>query len=411
MITNYFDAIDCMFLTITIIMAVTYAVYAIGLKFNRPLVLSGLIAGIIINNSHLPQKYFNIHSCGGLGDVGIVLFMMLLGSQFQFKALFQHKRDSLISLISISLPLMIGFFFAPLLVKYDLASPVTQSTMTIFSIFIGIAVSMTAFPLLSLFIGHTNLINSKIGNLAVLCGSVDEVVFWILLGSVLILSQKSAILGSFALHGAILYGIFMVFIAPRLIKFICSKISSARNMLGFMLIGCFLSAVLADMVNLHEIFGAFLFGLLLPSDNQYVQRSREQISEFITLMLLPIYFVKSGMLANFHVILNEKIIILSILITLIAIVGKFSGAFITGRILGYSRNESMLLGSLLNMRGIIEVVILNIGLELNIISESVYSMFIIMTIVSNFFATAVSLHVNKKISKDCSLDNKHQHHN
>jgi Kef-type K+ transport system membrane component KefB len=235
--------------------------------------------------------------------------------------------------------------------------------------------------------------------LAVLCGSVDEVVFWLLLGSVLILSQRSEILGNYALGGAILYAVFMILMAPRLITYICSKISSTRNMLGFMLIGCFLSSVLADIVNLHEIFGAFLFGLLLPANNQYLQKAREQISEFITLMLLPIYFVKSGMLTSFHIIFNEKIIILGIIVTLIAIIGKFSGAFLTGRILGYSKSESMLLGSLLNMRGIIEVVILNIGLELNIISQSIYSILIIMTLISNFFATALSLHINKKMLK------------
>lgn len=401
MIANYFDSIDRLFLTITIIIAVTYIVYAVGMKFKRPLVLSGLIAGIIINHLHLPHRYFDISTCGGLGDIGIVLFMMLLGSQFHFKNLFQHKKDVTISLISISIPLLVGFFFAPLLVKYDATTHVNASTMTTFSIFIGIAVSMTAFPLLSLFISHTNLINSKIGNLAVLCGSVDEVVFWLLLGAVLILSQKSEVLGHYAINGAIAYAVFIIFAAPRIIKFFCSKISSNRNMLGFMLIGCFLSAILADIVNLHEIFGAFLFGLLLPMDNHHVQKAREQINEFIVLMLLPIYFVKSGMLTNFHIMFNEKIIILSILITLIAIVGKFTGAFVTGRMLGYTKAESILLGSLLNMRGIIEVVILNIGLELDIISKSIYSMLIIMTIISNFLATTISLQINKKIVKAC----------
>lgn len=399
MLSNYFDSIDRLFLTITIIISITYIIYSLGTKFKRPLVLSGLIAGIIINGLHLPAKYFDIRSCGGLGDVGIVLFMMLLGSQFQFRSLFQHKKDAFISLIGIGVPLIIGFFFAPLLVKYDPATHVTAATLPTFSIFIGIALSMTAFPLLALFISHTDLINSKIGNLAVLCGSVDEVVFWLLLGSVLILSQRSEVLGSYAIYGAISYGMFMIFAAPRIIKFITARITSTRTMLGFMLIGCFLSAVLADIVNLHEIFGAFLFGLLVPADNQYIKKAREQINEFITLMLLPIYFVKSGMLTSFHVMLSEKIIILGIIVTLIAIIGKFSGAFITGRILGYTKTESVLLGSLLNMRGIIEVVILNIGLELDIISPSIYSMLIIMTLISNFLATTISLHINKKVIK------------
>lgn len=397
MIANYFDNIDRLFLTLTIIISVTYVVYAIGLRFKRPLVLAGIIAGMIINYIHFPAKYFDIKTCGGLGDVGIVLFMMLLGSQFHFQNLFERKKDAFISVVSISVPLIIGFLFAPILAHYDPSSHVTPKTMTTFSLFIAIAVSMTAFPLLSLFISHTNLIRSRIGNLAVLCGSIDEIIFWLLLGAVLMLCQKSEILGNYAIYAALSYGLFIIFVAPKIIKYLSARIHSTRNMLGFMLIGCFLSAIVADIVNLHEIFGAFIFGLLLPSQNEYVIKAREQINEVVTLMLLPIYFVKSGMLTNFHIIINPQIILMGAIITIIAIVGKFGGAFITGRILGYSKAESILLGSLLNMRGIIEVVILNIGLEMDIISRNVFSILIIMTLISNFMSTSISLHMNKKI--------------
>ena len=399
MIMNYFDDIDRMFLTVTLTMVVTYIVYTISVYLKNPQVLAGLIAGLIISHMHIPKHYFDISSCGGLGDIGIALFMMLLGSQFDIKQLLKRKTDIFIPVLSIIIPFILGFLFAPILIKYDIEKYVNPEDTTIFCIFIGLMFSMTAFAVMSMFISQTEIMGSKIGNLAILCGSIDEFLFWVLLGIVLIFYQESETLSHYAMYGAIAYVIITLFACPYLMRLIIPKITSDRGMMGFMIFGCFLSAVISDIVNLHVVFGAFLFGLMLPPDNRHIRNAKYQLQNLVALVLLPIYFVKAGMYTNLHFFFNTQVLILGISVTLLATFGKFAGAFVTGTAMGYSKTESILLGSLLNIRGVIEIMVINIGLELHIISVSVYSILVIMTLVSNFMATALSLRIHQFIQR------------
>jgi Kef-type K+ transport system membrane component KefB len=389
------------------------------IKFDRPIVLGGIMAGVIIHHFNIPAKYFDVSTCSGLGQMGIVMFMMIVGNQLDYKKLFIHKTQMPLTILNMLIPFVLGFVFAGFLLHNqswingphqsfiaDYSGPSTNTANAtdphlnlMFQIFIGLTISMTAFPILSMFLRHTNLADTRIGNIALICGFVDEILFWIILGVILIASQKNDIITSFAPIDFIAYLIFIIIIAPRLLAYIVSKIKQKSTMLGFLIIGCFASAALADSVNLHQVFGGFLFGLILPRNNEMINSLRKNLFLIINTVLLPIYFVETGIAANIHISLNYITLLLIITLTFIALLGKFSGAFITGKLMGASNTESVLLGSLLNMRGIIEIVLLNVGLDIGIINDKIYTILLIMTMLCTFFATSVSLHLRKKLAR------------
>jgi Kef-type K+ transport system membrane component KefB len=410
LLINEFDSIDKLFFTLGIVLTLTNLIYRLMAKFGRPLVLGGITAGVIIQHLNLPTKYFDIHAISGLGQMGIVMFMMLVGNQLNFKNLLIRKRYMPITLINMLIPFILGFIFAGLLVHNHVPwlngqflsfynTSITDSHLNLmFEIFVGLAVSMTAFPVLSMFLKHTHLVNTNVGSLALLCGFVDEIFLWVILGVILISSQQNEIISSFAPIDFIAYLIFIIGIAPKLLTYVVPRIKRESTMLGFLIIGCFASAALADSVNLHQIFGAFLFGLILPRNNEMIVGLRKNLFLLINTILLPIYFVETGVAANIVISFNYTTILMIVIFTLIALIGKFGGSFITGKFMGMSNDESTMLGSLLNMRGIIEIILLNVGLDIGIINNKIYTILLTMAMICTFFATSLSLYLRKKLA-------------
>lgn len=417
MLMNGFDSVDKLFFTLTVVVLTTNVIYLFMNKLNRPIVLGGVFAGVLIHHMNISPMFFDINTCAGLGQMGIVLFMMLVGNQLSYRNLFQRKIYMSVTLLNMLIPFILGFIVAGYLVKYQMtgyydpnvsmtpdyyaikttqiANHVNAHVELMFKVFVGLAVSMTAFPILSMFLTHTNLTNTVVGRIALLCGFVAEIVFWVVLGIILVTTQKNMTFTWFKPFDIVFYIIFITLVAPRLISYIVSKIKTERTMLGFMVVGCFAFAALADTVDLHQVFGGFIFGLLLPRGNPLIDAIRIRLSDLVNVTLLPIYFVQTGIVANIHFAVDPLTLYLAGVFTLIALVGKFSGGFITGKILGLSNSDSSMLGSLLNMRGIIEIVLLNVGLDIGLISEKMYTILIIMTLICTFIATTFSLKFGK----------------
>lgn len=413
MLLNQFDSIDKLFITLTVIILTTNIIYQFMAKFNRPIVLGGIFAGIIINHLHIPMKYFDINTCAGLGQMGIVLFMMEVGNMLEFKNIFKRKSQMPITLLNVLLPFILGIGVATILIKLNWTGIQNNSNISLpgftpdskvtnldnpklifmFKLFVGLAVSMTAFPILSMFLKSTDLVNSRIGRLALLCGLVDEVFFWLVLGVVLISVQQNAIITSFKPIDILFYLIFIIYVLPKLLDFCIKYIKSEGTMISFLIIGCFSSAALADAVDLHQVFGGFLFGLILPRDNELIKAVRLKLNEFVQIVFLPIYFVETGMVANIHISFNYMTILLIFAFSLIALAGKFSAGFLTGKLLNCNNHESAMLGSLLNIRGIIEIVLLNIGLDIGIIGDQIYTTLVGMTIICTFIGTTIAMYL------------------
>lgn len=392
---NLFDNVDKLFFTLAVIVTVTFIISQLLYKLGKPIVMAGILAGLIVQHIPLSKAFFDPSTCESLGTLGIVLFMMLIGSQLNYHNLIKRRVNVLVSTLPLVIPFIIGYLCSIFIVHIHMASEVGRRDQLLFDIFFALAMSMTAFPLLSMFLAKNSRINQRVAHLALFCASTSEVIFWVVLGFVLVYFQHSAVITNLRPLHIVFYLIFVFGVAPRLIKYIVKKITTIRSMIGFILVGCLFSAALSDLVDLHQVFGGFIFGVLLPRDNLLIKEINRRMSDLITSLLLPAYFFETGINANLNFIWSPTIIYLILGITVIASISKFGGALATGHLMGYNVKESALLGSLLNMRGIFEIMLLNIGYDIGIINEKIYSILIVMTLLTTLSATLMSPWFNK----------------
>src|SRR6185437_6252854 len=394
---NLFDNVDKLFFTLSVIVTATFIISQLLYKLGKPIVVAGIIAGLIVQHIPLPKSFFDPETCQAFGTLGIVIFMMLVGSQLDYDNLIKRRVNLLISTLPLVIPFIIGYLCSIFIVHVHLASEIGKRDQLLFDIFFALAMSMTAFPLLSMFLANNTRINQRIAHLALFCASTSEIVFWVVLGFVLIYFQHSGVITNLRPFDIVYYLLFIFGVAPRLIRYIVSKITTMRSMLGFIMVGCLFSAALSDLVDLHQVFGGFIFGVLLPRDNELIKEINRRLSDLITSLLLPAYFFETGTNANLNFIWSYTTIFLIVGITLIASIGKFGGAIATGRLMGYNMKESALLGSLLNMRGVFEIMLLNVGLDIGIINNQIYTILIIMTLLTTLSSTLMSPWINKFI--------------
>lgn len=393
---NVFDDVDRMFLTVVVVIAITALFYRLVGRYNKPMVLGGLIAGVILTNLHLPKEYFDLDSCSALGNIGIVLFMMFQGTRFDYTTVLKRRANLLISLSGIILPFICGMFLAryiyPLNAKATLALTPNQ-----FGVLIGLSMSITAFSLVTLFIDHSHLLDKRISFVAILAGATNDVVFWLILGGLLLYFQANNIVRinqSLLLVG---YLISVVWIFPKIIRYCIARINSNKAMLGFLIGGCFISAILADAVNLHQIFGGFVFGLLLPHDNHYISKIRESMDDLINVFLLPIFFAMIGAIANIAVIHDLNIIWIGLGLSVVSFSAKYLATYFSSRVLDYTSSESSFLAAILNIRGVIEIVTLKVAWELGLVSQEVMTIVIIIALVTNWLATTAAFYFQKNL--------------
>lgn len=397
MIPNFFDSVDRMFLTVSLIVALSSLMYAFMGRVNKPIVLGGLIAGVIFNNLPLSKEYFDLASCSNLGDIGIVFFMMLLGAKFDYRVTFARKSNLLISGLSILVPLVCGILISPLIYKFNKQVPIPIPPL-IFGIFIGLTISIASLSLVSLFLHHSNLFNQKISQFAMFIASTDNIIFWLIFCVLLVYLQQNNIGQVNSALFFIGYLLLIIFVLPRIVSFITARIKSYMVMLSFVLIGCFLSSVIADVANVHQVFGGFIFGMMIPRNNKYIIEIENSLEGFVNVVLLPIFFANIGAMTKLNVITDMKIIWLGLLIAAIAFTSKFVSVYLSSRMLGYYNRESLFMASLLNIRGAAEIVLLKVGWEIGIISIHVFSILVIMAMVTSWIASSSALYFKRFIT-------------
>lgn len=323
--------------------------------------------------------------------------MMFVGSEFNFRRILAvDKTNIILPFIIILIPFLLGAVTYLLLLKLGLIDSFGISHKFLIAIFIGIAVSMSAFSMLVMFINNTKLKFSRIGKVAIFCATFEDAVFWILFAIVLACFQENGYMHATPIIYLGLYILFIIYIMPFIINKIINKIHTSLSMLGLIFGGCLLSANLADLVNLHPMFGGFIFGLSLPRNNAIIKQLREHLLEFVIIILLPVYFVKTGIEASTSLSFDQSTMMVCIIFILISFLGKYGSAFIVGKTWHFSNKEIVLLGSLLSIRGTIEIALLNVGMEIGLLESKTYSALVIMSLITTWFATSLTLYLDKK---------------
>lgn len=255
---NYFDDVDKVFLTLFVIILFTGAMYRLSVLLGKPMIIGGILSGVILSRIPFPAKYFDIQSCSIFGSLGIVFFLMFIGSQFNLTQIVKSKFNRVIPLILICFPFILGALMIPILIKFGMVNLYARQHILLITGYLGLTMSVTALSMVSMFINYSYFKFSKVGKLAIYTATVGECVFWVIFGVILIYFQQNESLVLSKSINLILYVLFILHIAPRLIKYIVSKIQTKIAMLWFIVIGCLLSAVLSDLADLHQIFGGFI---------------------------------------------------------------------------------------------------------------------------------------------------------
>ncbi|MEH2319332.1 cation:proton antiporter [Nostoc sp.] len=375
----------------------------VGLAFRsikQPLVIGEIVAGIMLGPSlfglvapHLAVTLFPPETfpfLNVLSQVGLIFFMFLIGLELNPKYLSgQLEVAVLTSHVSILVPFSLGTLLAVLL--YPLVSNASVS-FTAFALFLGAAMSITAFPVLARIITENNLQGTRLGTLALTCAAVDDVTAWCLLAVAIAVART----GDFAsaiptVIASIVYIGLMLTAGRWFLQRLTKHYLRAGRLSQLLLAGIYMavvaSALITELIGIHLIFGAFLLGAAMPKNEDLVRELAVKTEDFVLIFLLPIFFAYSGLKTQIGLLNRPELWLLCALVLGVAIAGKYVGTYVAARVSGINKREASALGWLMNTRGLTELIVLNIGLELGVISPLIFTMLVIMALVTTFMTS------------------------
>ena len=366
---------------------------------GQPPVIGEIIAGILLGPSLLgrvapdiaefllPQS--SVPFLGMIAQLGIVLYMFLVGLEFDAGALQRRGHATIaISHASIIFPFILGAVLA--LGLYPVVSS-DRVSFAVFALFLGVSMSITAFPVLARILTDRNLHKAPLGSLALACAATDDVTAWCLLALVTGVAQAQlgaalTVIGLTALYIAGMFFCVRPFVAWLLPK---DETEPRQSNVAAVLMALFVSACITEWIGIHAVFGAFLVGTVIPHDHALSRSLRHKLEDLVTIVLLPAFFAFAGMRTEIGLIAGTENWLLCGLIVLVATVGKFGGTTIASCLAGMGWRDACALGILMNTRGLMELVVLNIGLDLGLISPRLYALMVLMAIVTTIATTPI----------------------
>ncbi|MDD4515989.1 cation:proton antiporter [Massilibacteroides sp.] len=366
-------------------------------KLGQPSVIGEILAGIVLGPSILgyflpeysaflfpPESLDNIAL---LSQFGLILFMFAIGMELDLKEVRATLKETiLISHTSTIVPFAFGMILSYFV--YDsYADPGTPFLS--FALFIGIAMSITAFPVLARIIQDKGLTKTHLGTISLASAANGDITAWCLLAVVVSIAQVgNMISASFNILFSILYILFMFLIIRPFLRMIGNIYHNneviAKGMVAFIFLLLIISAYFTEIIGLHALFGAFIAGLVMPSNINFRKIMTEKVEDLSLSLFLPLFFVSTGLRTQIGLLNSLDLWLMCGLFTLVAISGKFGGAYVSARILGETPKDSLYIGALMNTRGLMELIVLTIGYEMGILSPTVFVMLVLMTLVTTF---------------------------
>jgi Kef-type K+ transport system membrane component KefB len=353
-------------------------------------ILAGLALGPTLLGAVLPRVEASIFPSSALptlqtlGDIGLVLYMFSLGTHIDTHAMLkQGRKAAAVSLSGVLLPLALGGAFAFFLYPEFAGS---KANLVSFMLLVGTAMAITAFPVLARLLEERRMLATSIGVLALLCAAIDDVIGWCLLALVIALihaTGAASVAITIALLG-LFVGVMLGLIRPLLL-FADRHLKSKPALMALTMILLLASAYATSAMGIHPVFGAFMMGIIMPRKTVYIEQVRS-IDQVNNLLFLPLYFVYNGLRTHIGLINSPALWLLCMLVLIVACLGKMLGGSLSLKVLGESWKESLALGTLMNTRGLVELIVLNIGLDLGVISPTFFAMLVIMAVVTTMMA-------------------------
>lgn len=394
--------------TIIIVSRIIGFVFA---KIHQPTVIGEIIAGIALGPSllgvffpELSAALFPDKSMGNLSllsQVGLILFMFMVGMELDLKVLQNKVKDAVVvSNAGILIPFTLGIGLAYFI--YEHFAPQGVPFLS-FGLFLGMAMSITAFPVLARIVQERGIHRTRLGALVITCAAVDDISAWCMLAAIIAIAKAGSFLSSiYTILLSIGYVILMIKIIRPFLKRVgdlhASRENLSKQVVAIFFLTLIISSYTTEVIGIHALFGAFLAGTIMPENTKFRNIFIQKIEDISLVLLLPLFFVFTGLRTQIGLINDIYLWKVTGLIILVAIIGKFAGSAIASRIMGQNWRDSLTIGALMNTRGLMELVVLNIGYDLGILSPEVFSMMVIMALATTFM-TGPSIDLIERIFK------------
>ena len=391
---------------IIVILVVARVTGALVRRLGQPQVVGEMIAGIALGPSVLgaqaPQVAALLFPAGSLAflntlsQIGLVVFMFLVGLELDPKIVRERGRSALvISHASIVAPFLLG---ATLAIGLYPTLAGSRVTFTGFALFMGAAMSVTAFPVLARILTERRLTQTPIGALAIACAAIDDVTAWCILAAVVVIVRATGngvtatgVPLWLTLSGSAVYVAFMLTGGRRALRILETRYAArgrvTQDMIAVVMLATFASAWITERLGIHALFGAFLVGAVSPKSEGFVHALLERFEDMMVVLLLPLFFAFTGLRTEITLIDGAGAWLVCALVTAVAVAGKVGGSAVAARVTAMPWRDAAVIGVLLNTRGLMELVILNVGFDIGVISRELFAMMVLMALATTFMTT------------------------
>ena len=407
------------FLQLAVILLACRIVGWAGRRFlGQPQVVGEMIAGVLLGPSLFgllaphwqaavfPKEMKNVLYSGA--QLGVGLYMFLVGTTLRLDHFATKARSAIgVSVAGITAPFFIAWLITPLLLTVPglFADGISAANATLF---MGACIALTAFPMLARIINERGLANTSLGTLSLTAGAFDDAVSWCVLAIVLAAFGAGPGVAVLAIGGGAAYAAFVLLFGRRLLAPLGRIVEREGHMstavLGVTMALFCLSAFIMDAVGIHSIFGGFILGAVMPR-GLFAQELKTKVEPLAVVLLLPMFFTYSGLNTRLDMIDSLPLLLIALGVLVASVLAKFGACYLAARLAGEDNRTALGIGALMNSRGLMELIIINIGLQKGIIGPALFSMLVLMAVVTTMMATPLfELFYGRQARKSGELD-------
>ena len=394
---NLTEPLAVLLLQIIVIIACARLFGYLFKKIGQPAVIGEIVAGIVLGPSivgaYFPEiSHFlfpaaSLSSLSFLSQIGLILFMFIIGMELDLKAIGKQAYGAvIISHASIIIPYTLGMGLAYYIYRDYAPAGITFLS---FALFMGISMSITAFPVLARILQEKGLTRSKLGAMALTCAAADDITAWCILAAVIALVKSGS---SFSVLYTIALAVVYVLVMLKIVRPFLERLSTVYNskekrrtpIIALFFILLIISSYITSVIGVHALFGAFMAGVIMPSSFSFRKIIIDKIEDVSIILLLPLFFVITGLRTQIGLINEGHLWVTFGWILLVAVAGKFGGSALAAKIVGQTWKDSLSIGVLMNTRGLMQLIVLNIGYDLGILSPEIFAMMVLMALVTTF---------------------------
>lgn len=374
---------------------------------SQPTVIGEILAGIMLGPSLLgmffPEVFiwiFPLESLKNLeilSQIGLILFMFIIGMELDIGVVRQRAKDAFfISNASIVVPFLLGVGLAFFL--YERFAPVGADFLS-FSLFIGIAMSITAFPVLARIVQEKGITKTHLGMITITSAAINDITAWGILAIVVAIANATAIGNALVtISLSLVFIVVMLLIIRPILEKIANRFTVRETVSKTIVAAVFgimlLSSYITEVIGIHALFGAFMAGVIMPQNIKFKSIMSEKMEDVSLVLLLPLFFVYTGLRTEIGLLNDSSLLGTAAIVIMVAVAGKFIGSAVASRITGQTWKNSLTIGALMNTRGLIELVALNIGYDIGILSPEIFTMLVLMALITTFMTGPAMAFIN-----------------